>query len=185
MRKNFRSKPLSYPQAVYIIGTYDENGVPDAMNAAWGGISDDNEFMLCLSSGHKTVRNLLSTGAFTVSMGDAAHVAECDYVGVESANKVPDKLEKAGFTVTRSSLVDAPIINELAVCLECTVKSYDPSTGMLLGKIINVSVDDKALTDGNVDVEKVAPIIFDPFNNAYHAVGEKVGNAFSDGLKLR
>ena len=185
MRKDFGSKPLSYPQAVYIIGTYDENGVPDAMNAAWGGISDDNEFMLCLSKGHKTVKNLLGTGAFTVSMGDADHIKQCDYVGVESGNKVPDKLEKAGFTVTRSTLVNAPVINELAVCIECTVKKYDPETGMLLGKIVNVSVDENCMMDGRVDITKVRPVIFDPFNSAYHVVGEKVGNAFKDGLELK
>ena len=184
-RKNFGAKPYTYPQPVYIIATYDENGVADAMNAAWGGISDDKEISLCLSAGHKTVKNLLKTGAFTVSMADAKHVAACDYVGIESGNKVSDKLDKAGFTVTKSDYVNAPVINELAVCVECKVVSYDENTCRLVGEIVNVSVDEEALTDGNVDVSKVAPIIFDPFNNAYHVIGEKVGNAFADGAKLK
>ena len=184
-RKNFGAKPLSYPQPVLIIASYDENGTPDAMNAAWGGISDDREISMCLSAGHKTVKNILARKAFTISMGDAAHVAACDYVGIESANKVPDKLAKAGFTTTKSELVDAPIINELAVCLECRFVSYDPESCRMVGEIVNVSVDESALTDGKVDIAKVAPIAFDPFNNTYNLVGEKVADAFRVGFQLK
>lgn len=184
-RKNFGAKPLTYPQPVLIIATYDENGVADAMNAAWGGISEANEISICISADHKTTKNLQKTGAFTVSMADAKHVVACDYVGIVSGNQVPDKLEKTGFTVTKSALVNAPMINELAVCLECKVISYDEETCRLVGEIVNVSVDESALTDGKVDVQKVQPITFDPFNNAYHVLGEKVGDAFSDGLQLK
>ena len=184
-RKDFGAKPLTYPQPVLIIASYDENGVPDAMNAAWGGISESNEISMCLSEGHKTVKNILSRKAFTVSMADAAHVVECDYVGIESGNQVANKVERAGFTVEKSERVDAPIINELAVCLECKFKSYDPETCRMVGEIINVSVDESVMTDGKVDVDKVAPITFDPFNNAYHVLGAKVGNAFADGAKLK
>ena len=184
-RKDFGAKPLTYPQPVLIIASYDENGVPDAMNAAWGGISESNEISMCLSEGHKTVKNILSRKAFTVSMADAAHVVECDYVGMESGNQVANKVEKAGFTVEKSERVDAPIINELAVCLECKLKSYDPETCRMVGEIINVSVDESVMTDGKVDADKVAPITFDPFNNAYHVLGAKVGNAFADGAKLK
>lgn len=183
-RKSFGNKPFCYPQPVLIIATYDENGVPDAMNAAWGGISDDHEISICLSAGHKTTKNLQKAGAFTVSMADARHVAACDYLGLASGNKVSDKLEKAGFTVTKSELVNAPVINELAVCLECRVTSYDPESCRLRGEIVNVSVDESALTDGKVDVAKVQPITFDPFNNTYHVIGEQVGSAFKDGLSL-
>lgn len=183
-RKNFGAKPLTYPQPVLIIATYDENGVPDAMNAAWGGISETNEISICLSAGHKTVKNFKKTGAFTVSMADAKHVTSCDFVGIVSGNKVTDKIEKAGFTVTKSEFVNAPIINELAVCLECKVISYDDKTCRLVGEIVNVSVDETAMTDEKVDVAKVQPITFDPFNNTYHVIGEKVGNAFSDGKQL-
>lgn len=184
-RKDFGAKPLTYPQPVYIIATYNEDGSADAMNAAWGGISESNEIAFCLSAGHKTVKNLQRTGAFTVSMADARHVAACDYVGMVSANTVSGKLEKAGFTTTKSERVDAPVINELAVCVECRVKSYNPENCILLGEIVNVSVDESALTDGRVDVAKAAPICFDPFNNAYHVLGAKVGNAFSDGAQLK
>ncbi len=185
MRKNFGAKAYTYPQPVLIIASYDENGNADAMNAAWGGISDDKEISMCLSAEHKTVKNILERKAFTVSMGDAAHVEACDYVGLVSGNKVPDKLKKAGFTITKSELVDAPIINELAVCVEGRMISYDEKTCRMVGEIVNVSVDESAMTDGKVDITKVAPITFDPFNNAYHVIGEKVGNAFRDGVKLK
>lgn len=185
MRKNFGAKAYTYPQPVLIIASYDENGNADAMNAAWGGISDDKEISMCLSAEHKTVKNILERKAFTVSMGDAAHVEACDYVGLVSGNKVPDKLKKAGFTITKSELVDAPIINELAVCVEGRMISYDEKTCRMVGEIVNVSVDESAMTDGKVDITKVAPITFDPFNNAYHVIGEKVGNAFCDGVKLK
>lgn len=183
-RKNFGAKPLSYPQPVWIIGTYDENGKPNAMNAAWGGISEENEVSICLSAGHKTCKNFAATGAFTVSMADAKHVAGCDYVGIATGNKTEDKFEKAGFTAAKSEFVNAPVINELAVCLECRVKNYDPESCILKGEIVNVSVDEAAMTDGKVDVSKVAPICFDPFNNAYHVIGEKVGTAWGSGKEL-
>ena len=183
-RKDFGAKPLSYPQPVWIIATYDENGVPNAMNAAWGGISEEKEISVCLSPGHKTCRNFAATGAFTVSMADAAHVAACDYVGIASGNQTPDKFARAGFTATGSALVNAPIINELAVCLECRVISFDTDSCILKGEIVNVSVDEAALTDGKVDVAKVAPICFDPFNRAYHVLGEKVGDAWGSGRLL-
>lgn len=183
-RKNYGAKAWSYPQPVWIIATYDENGVPDAMNAAWGGISDEREVSVCLSPGHKTCKNFAVTGAFTISMADAAHVAGCDYVGMASGNTMKDKFARAGFTATKSEFVNAPIINELAVCMECKVISYDKETCILKGEIVNVSVDEAALTDGKVDVSKVAPICFDPFNNAYHVIGEKVGGAWKCGKKL-
>ena len=183
-RKNFGAKPLSCVQPVWIIATYDENGVPDAMNAAWGGISEENELSVCLSPGHKTCKNFAATGAFTVSMADAAHVAGCDYVGIVSGNKVADKFARAGFTAVRSEYVNAPVINELAVCIECRVKEFDVNTCILKGEIVNVSVDESALTEGKADLAKVAPICFDPFNGAYHVVGEKVGDAWKTGKKL-
>lgn len=186
MRKNFGAKPYTYPQPVFIIATYGPDGTPDAMNAAWGGISGTAELSMCLSAGHKTTQNILARKAFTVSMADAAHMAECDYVGVVSANDVPDKLARAGFHTTKSEFVDAPLIDELAMAVECHLVSYDPRSGRLVGEIVNVSVDESVLTpDGKVDVAKLAPIAFDPVNNAYHKLGEKVGSAFSDGLKLK
>ena len=186
MRKNFGAKPYTYPQPVLIIASYDENGTPDAMNAAWGGISDDTQISMCLSAGHKTVKNILKRKAFTVSMADAAHVAACDYVGIVSANDVPDKLEKAGFHTTRSEFVDAPLIDELPMALECRLVSYDEESCRMVGEIVNVSAEESVLDEnGEIDPGKLQPITFDPVNNAYLKLGEKVGNAFRDGLALK
>ena len=186
MRKNFGAKPYTYPQPVLIIAAYDENGTPDAMNAAWGGISDDTQISMCLSAGHKTVKNIQARKAFTVSMADAAHVVACDYVGIVSGNKVPDKFEKAGFHATKSEFVDAPLIDELPMTLECTLVSYDPETCRLVGEIVNVSADERILDEnGKIDPAKLEPITFDPVNNAYLKLGEKVGNAFKDGRQLK
>ncbi len=186
MRKNFGAKPYTYPQPVLIIASYDENGTPDAMNAAWGGISDDTQISMCLSAGHKTVKNILKRKAFTVSMADAANVAACDYVGIVSANDVPDKLEKAGFHTTRSEFVDAPLIDELPMALECRLVSYDEESCRMVGEIVNVSAEESVLDEnGKIDPGKLQPITFDPVNNAYLKLGEKVGNAFRDGLALK
>lgn len=186
MRKNFGSKAWLYPQPVFIIGSYDENGTPDAMNAAWGGLSEANEISMCLSAGHKTVKNILKRGAFTVSMATASFVTECDYVGIVSANTVPNKLEKAGLHTTRAEFVDAPLITELPMAVECKLISYDEETCRMVGEIINVNADESILdTDGMIDVVKLEPITFDPVHNDYLKLGEKVGNAFQDGAKLK
>ena len=186
MRKSFGAKPYTYPQPVFILATYDENGKPDAMNAAWGGISEENEISLCISAGHKTTKNLLARGAFTVSMADREHIVACDYVGITSALHEPDKFAHAGFHAIRSELVDAPLIEELPVALECRLKSYDPDTCRLVAEIVNVSVDERVLdSEGKVDVAKAAPVTFDPFNNKYVVLGEVVADAFSAGKALK
>ena len=185
-RKNFGAKPFSYPQPVLIIAAYGENDVPSAMNAAWGGISDYKEISMDLSKGHKTVKDLRARGAFTVSMGTLSQMVACDYVGVVSGNKVPDKVAKAGWHVEKSSFVDAPLIKELPLALECKLISYDEETGILKGEIVNVSADESILDeDGRVDVKKLQPITFDPFNNKYIVLGETVGDAFKIGLSLK
>lgn len=185
MRKNFGAKPVIYPQPVLIIASYDENGVPDAMNAAWGGICDYEKIAMDLSEEHKTVQNILKRKAFTVSMATAKYVKECDYVGIVSANKVPDKLARAGFHVTKSDLVDAPIIDELPMTLECKLESYDTETGVLVGQIVNISAEESILTDGKIDPKKLDPITFDPVNNTYVRLGDIVGNAFREGLSIK
>ena len=185
-RKNFGAKPLSYPQPVWIIATYDENGVPDAMNAAWGGIHDTNQIGVCIDPGHKTADNLRARKCFTGSVGIAGEIAACDYVGIVSAHQEPDKLRKAGFHTSRAGKVDAPVIEELPMTLECRLLSYDDKTGCAVGEILNVSADEKILdAEGKIDPAKLRPITFDPVNNAYIAIGEKVGDAFRDGLKLK
>ena len=186
MRKNFGAKPFLYPQPVLIIATYGEDGTPDAMNAAWGSIADSNRIAMYLSAGHKTVQNILSRGAFTVSMADAAHVAACDYVGIVSANDVPDKLARSGLHTVKSELVDAPLIEELPMALECRFVSFDRESELLVGEIVNVSADERILDEaGKIDPAKFRPITFDPVNLAYLALGEKMGSAFQDGKQLK
>ncbi len=185
MRKDFRAKPWMYPLPVLIVGSYDEDGNADAMNAAWGGIYNANHVVLCLSTGHKTTKNIKAKGAFTVSFADAAHVTEADYVGLASENDTPDKMKKAGFTTQKSSFVDAPIICELPMALECRLTKVNED-GNIIGEIVNVSADESILgEDGKIEVEKLKPIAFDPVQNAYHVLGEKVGNAFADGNMLK
>lgn len=185
MRKNFGVQPAVYPMPVFIIATYGEDGTPDAMNAAWGGISEANEISICISADHKTTENILKRKAFTVSMADADHVVACDYVGIVSGNDVPDKFAKAGFHALKSEFVDAPLIEELPMAVECNLISYDAESCRLVGEIVNVSADERILNEeGKVDPVKLRPITFDPMNNAYLVLGEKVGNAFADGAAL-
>ena len=185
MRKNFGTKSWFYPLPVLVIGTYDENGNPDAMNAAWGGLYDADKVVLCLSAGHKTTKNIQAKGAFTVSFADAAHAVSADYVGMVSANNEPKKMEKSGFHCTKSESVDAPLIDELAVALECKLLKVSED-GNIIGQIVNVSIDESVLDrDGKLDMSKFQPISFEPANNGYHVLGERVGNAFSDGGKLK
>jgi len=185
MRKNFGSKPMVYPMPVFIVASYDENGTPDAMNAAWGGIYETNQVMVCLADDHKTTENIKKTGAFTVSFATTKTVVPCDYVGIVSANDVPDKFNKAGFHAVKSEFVNAPIIEELPVAVECKLIKFNED-GICIGEIVNISADDRILDEkGKIDAKKLAPIIYDGVTHAYWGFGEKVGQAFSDGKKIR
>ena len=184
MRKNFGAKPWTYPQPVFILAAYGEDGTPNAMNAAWGGICDDKELSMCISTGHKTTANIRARGAFTLSFADAEHVVAADYVGLVSANREPRKLEKSGFHTSRSRHVDAPLIDELPVALECKLIKVNED-GNIIGQIVNVSVDEAVLAgDGGIDFDKFRPIAFEPARNGYHVLGERVGSAFRDGAAL-
>lgn len=185
MRKNMGAKAILYPMPVLIIGSYDENGIPNAMNAAWGGISEETQISICVSEDHKTMSNILARKAFTVSIANAENVVAADYVGVVSGNIEPDKIAKAGWTTVKSDNVDAPLFEELPLALECKLICYDEVTCRLVGEIVNVCADERILTDGKVDLSKFRPITYDPVNHDYLALGEKVGKAFSDGLKLK
>ncbi len=185
MRKNFGAKTWLYPCPVLIIATYGEDGTPDAMNAAWGGIYDTNQVMLCLSHDHRTTENIKARGAFTVSFATADTVVPCDYVGIVSANDVPDKFARAGFHSVRSENVDAPLIEELPMALECKLVKFNED-GICIGEIVNVCADECVLdANGKIDVSKLAPICYDSCNHFYHVLGERVGNAFSDGKKIK
>ena len=185
MRKNFGPKAWLYPMPVLVIGSYDENGIADAMNAAWGGISLEDRISICVDDAHKTTANVLARKAFTVHVADVKNLVACDYVGCVSANKTPDKLAKTGWTVTKSGFVDAPVIEDLPIVLECELVGYDKSDCRMVGRIVNVGIDEAVLTaDGKVDVARLAPIAFDPVNHVYHRLGEAVGTAFKAGLAL-
>lgn len=183
MRKNFGAKPFLFPQPVMIIGTYDTNGEANAMNAAWGGIVGMDEILISLGN-HQTTDNLMKNRAFTVSMADADHVAACDYVGIVSKRNEPHKMEKAGFTTTKSKIVNAPVINELPLTLECElVKVLD---GMILGRIVNVCAEERILDEsGGISLDKFSPITYDTVNMKYYRLGSCVGKAFSDGKTLK
>lgn len=186
MRKNFGVKPYMYPMPVLIIGTYDENGTPDAMNAAWGIICDMDKISLYLDKEHKTVKNILQRGAFTVSIADAANVIPADYVGIVSANNEPNKVEKAGWHPVESEFVDAPLFEELPMTLECKLISFHEDSECMVGEIVNLSADEKILgEDGKIDLSRFFPIVYDPVHNDYLKLGEKVGNAFSDGTSIK
>lgn len=183
MFKNLGVKTYIYPQPVLIIATYDEFNNPNAMNAAWGGIYDYDKVTISLSE-HKTTDNFKKTKAFTIAIADAKHVKACDYVGIVSGNDEPNKIQKAGFTTSKSSFVNAPIINELPLTLECEVVSFEDGT--LIGKIINVVAKEEILgEDGLPDLNKFSPITYDPAHHNYVALGKVVGKAFSDGKELK
>ena len=184
MRKNFGAKTWLYPMPVLIVGTYDENGAPNAMNAAWGGIYDTNQIMVCLADDHKTTENIKKNQAFTVSFATVSTVASCDYVGIVSANDEPEKFSRAGFHAIRSELVNAPIIAELPMTVECRLIKFNED-GICIGEIVNVSAEESVLDcNGKIDAKKLDPIIYDSSAHAYWSFGEKVGKAFSDGKKI-
>ena len=184
MRKDFGVKNWLYPMPVFVVGSYDENGVPNAMNAAWGGIYDTNLVMVCLADDHKTTENIKKNGAFTISFATAQTVVSADYVGIVSANDEPNKFEKAGFHATKSSFVNAPLIDELPMAVECMLHKFNED-GICIGKIVNISADESILDeDGKIDATKLDPICYDSVKHFYYRLGDVVGHAFSDGKKI-
>ncbi len=183
MRKNIKVTEGIFPMPVLMIGTYNTDGSVDVMNAAWGTMLERNEVILNLTETHKTVKNIKERKSFTVSIADTKHVVEADYFGMVSANNTPDKFQKSGLTITKSSNVDAPIINEFPICLECEFIEYNDCG--VVGKVVNVSVDENVMTNDTVDISKVSAIAFDPYTHGYYKVTERVGEAFKDGLKLK
>ena len=187
MRKDFGSQTWMFPMPVLIIGTYDENGKPNAMNAAWGGIYDYNQIMICLSS-HKTTENIRKNKAFTISFATVETVTASDYVGIVSQNDEPNKIEKAGLIAEKAKNVNAPIFTNYPLVLECElvdVFNEGEGGGNFVGKIVNVSADEKILTHGKVDYKKLNAISFDPTSAKYVALGEEVAFAFREGAKLK
>ena len=187
MRKNINNTESIFPMPVLMIATYNEDGSIDVMNAAWGTMLSRNQVILNLTETHKTVKNIKQRKAFTVSIADSKHVVEADYFGVVSGNNTPNKFENSGLTATKSENVDAPIINEFPICIECEFIEYqDDKYGCgVIGKVVNVTADEKVMNGDNVDVELVNAIAFDPYTHGYYKVTNRVGEAFKDGLKLK
>jgi flavin reductase (DIM6/NTAB) family NADH-FMN oxidoreductase RutF len=186
--KHFDPKPWLMPQTVIIIGTYDEDGTPNAMNAAWAGTWDNNEIMISLGS-HQTTINLKKNPDFTVAMATTDTVVASDYVGLVSGRRVKDKVARTGWHVEKAASVNAPLFTDFPMTLECRVdKVLDESEtgGYVIAKIINIDVDERYLADDDKpDVERMHLITFDPVHLSYLEIGRKVGNAFGDGKQLK
>ena len=187
MRKKLNLTEGIFPMPVLMIATYNEDGSVNVMNAAWGTMQERGNVALNLTESHKTVQNIKARGAFTVSIADAAHVVEADYFGVVSGNREPHKFENSGLTAQKSDLVDAPIINEFPLCLECEFIEYQNNAyGVgVIGKVVNVTADEHVMAGDKVDMSLVNAIAFDPYTHGYYRVSERVGEAFKDGLKLK
>ena len=187
MRKKLKLTEGIFPMPVLMIATYNEDGSINVMNAAWGTMQERGNVVLNLTETHKTVKNIKARGAFTVSIADAAHVVEADYFGVESGNRVLKKFENSGLTASRSEILDAPVINEFPLCLECEFIEYQNGKyGCgVIGKVVNVTADEIVIADGKIDMSLVNAIAFDPYTHGYYKVTERVGEAFKDGLQLK
>ena len=187
MRKKLKTTDAIFPMPVLMIATYNEDGSIDVMNAAWGMMLERDHIVLNLTESHKTVKNIKERKAFTVSIADSKHVKEADYFGVVSGNNTENKFENSGLTATKSYVVDAPIINEFPVCMECEFIEYqnDEYGCGVVGKVVNVTALEEVMKEDNVDVELLNAIAYDSFTHGYYKVTERVGNAFKDGLELK
>ena len=181
MRKKLNITEGIFPMPVLMVATYNEDGSVNVMNAAWGMMQERGTVALNLTETHKTVKNIKERGAFTVSIADA------DYFGIESGNDITNKLKKSGLTGGKAETVDAPVINEFPLCLECKYIEYQKNEyGCgVIGKVLNITADESIMPDGKLDMSLVNAIAFDPYTHGYYKVGERVGEAFSDGLKLK
>ncbi|MBQ9001767.1 MAG: flavin reductase [Eggerthellaceae bacterium] len=185
VKKNLGSAGELFPQSVFIVGSYGEDGTANAMNVAWGGECMRHE--VCVNIGdHKTTENIVARGAFTVAPADAAHVAEADYFGIATGRKV-DKAAGSGLTFVKSEFVDAPVIEEFPLTMECEVTSIqgDAHGARIVGRVVNTCVDDSILDEeGRVDFGKMRPIVYDSTRRIYRVVGEEVGGAWDAGKAL-
>lgn len=187
MKKDLGVHPYLFPMPVLMIATFGENDKVDVMNMAWGGICDNNKVALNITESHKTSENIKKRGAFTISVADIAHIEESDFFGIASGNKMDDKFERTGMHAIKSSRVDAPIIEEYPITLECkVVKIQNDEFGFIvIGEIVNVLADESVLDEkGKVDPTKLNAFVFDQFQSGYYKIGEKVGQAWNSGMKF-
>ena len=186
MTKDFGAKPYLYPMPTYMIGTYNEDDTVDVMMMAWGGICAEDMVALNLETEHKTVANLESRKAFTLAVPGIDTIKESDFFGIASSNKMDDKFERSGLHAVKSDKVDAPIIEEYPLTLECEVVEMQnqPYGLRVLGKILNVRADEKVLDEkGKIDAGKLNAFAFDQMRNGYYAMGEQVGTAWKSGVE--
>lgn len=187
MLKSLGVKPYLYPMPVLMISTYNEDGTVDVMNMAWGGICSHNMVALNIGEEHMTTKNIKKRGAFTLSIADIDHIEAADFFGIATANKMADKFERSGLHAVKSEKVDAPIVEEFPVTLECRVVECQNGVGdfRVVGEIVDVLADEKVLDEkGNVDPTKLNAFVFDQFQNGYYAIGEKVGQAWGTGMDM-
>ena len=183
MKKEISKVPGIFPMPVLMIGTYNEDGTVDVMNAAWGMAQSMNNLKLCLTESHKTVKNMKRTMACTVALGTKDLMKESDYLGMVSANNVSNKFETTGLHAVKSEKVEAPIIEEYPICMECKVIDFE-NDGVLVD-IVNVQAEEKYLNaDGTLKLDEMAIIAYDPYGQGYYEVGKKVGTAFQEGKSL-
>ena len=186
-RKNFSDKAVITPLPAIMIATWDADENPDVMMAAWGGQCGPKHITFKLSA-HKTTDNIRLKKAFTISFATKDDIVQSDYFGMVSGNDVPDKVKKAGFTITKSPNVDAPIINEYKLTLECRAIEIEETSlneTRVVGEIVNMSADESILDEeGNIDLSKLQPVIFDSAKNEYRVVGEKAGTAWGSGKAI-
>ncbi len=187
MKKQIKNTEAIFPMPVLLISTFNEDGTVDVMNAAWGTMQERGMVALNLTETHKTVENIKARKGFVVHIADAKHVVEADWFGIVSSRKDPKKFAKSGMTYVKSELVDAPIINELPIAIECEFVEYqNDTTGIgVIGKVLRTLVEEANLKDGKVDIDSLEAIAFDPYTHGYYKVVGRVGEAFKDGLKLK
>lgn len=187
MKKQIKTTEAIFPMPVLMVATFNEDETVDVMNAAWGTMLERDKVALNLTETHKTVQNIKEKKGFVVHIADAKHVVEADYFGVVSGKNERDKFAKSGMTYIKSELVDAPIINEFPIAMECEFIEYQSDeTGLgVIGKVVRTSVEEDNLRDGKVDIDSLQAITFDPYTHGYYKVAGRVGDAFKDGLKLK
>ena len=186
MRKNLGVIPAVFPMPVLMVAAYDESGVVNVMNAAWGMICAMDKIALFIDEDHKTTANLRKTKAFTVSIADKDHMDVADFFGIATGNKMPDKFKNSGYHATKSEKVNAPIIEEFPLCMECELAEVVDTKNLfaIVGKIVNVNADEKVLDGDKVDPMKLEALIFDQFKSGYYLATEKVGQAWNAGKEL-
>lgn len=187
MRRDLGSQPAVFPMPVLMVAAYDENGTVNVMNAAWGMICSHDKIALFIDEDHKTTKNIRVSKAFTVSLADKDHMDVADFFGIATGNKMPDKFEKSGYHAEKSAHVNAPIVTEFPVALECELAEIVETENLhaIVGKIVNVSAEEKVISEnGKIDPLKLNALIFDQFQAGYYVAGEKVGQAWNAGKVL-